>query len=80
MPPAASQASAGRIHVVFTTGRWRVVKPAVFGEDWARVALATTGWLVGVRSDATLDDRINGLDQGQITEVAEDILVFRIFE
>ena len=61
VPPAAFQASVGRIQVVFTTGRWRVVKPAVFGEDWARVALATTGWLVGARSDATLDDRINGL-------------------
>ena len=56
LPAAAFQASYGRIPVVFTTGRREVVNHAVFDEDWVHVALAATGWRVGVRSDVTPDD------------------------
>lgn len=34
--PIALQASDGRIHVVFTSDRRRVINHAVFGEDWLR--------------------------------------------
>jgi predicted neuraminidase len=36
--PIALQASDGRIHVVFTSDRRRVVNHAVFTEDWLRAA------------------------------------------